>query len=88
LARCARLLKIMDNAVELLNLILAESQPHQTIILSLREAEIIASLGERELGSALSQAILEMGIAAAMEKEGLFSRKVNISDGDAPFSVV
>ena len=77
----------MESAVELLNQILAKSQPHETIRLSLREAGLIATLGERELGRDLSLTVLEMGIVHALEKEGLFSRKVIISDAEGPFGI-
>jgi hypothetical protein len=68
--------------IDLLNSVLAESRPDETILLPLYQAEIIAMLDEQELGS-LCDAIRRRGVVRAFEEEGLFSRKVVISYDDA-----
>ena len=69
----------METALEVLNSVLARSQPHDTVCLTLHEAEMIGGLGEWELGS-LSNAISSVGVVRAMTSEGLFAGKVIISN--------
>jgi hypothetical protein len=71
-------MSIMEKAIKLLNEILAESRPLETISLPLHQANMIGRLGKRELGC-LTQIISSRGIVRALEEEGLFSRKVVIS---------
>lgn len=78
----------IQEPIDLLNSLLADSRPEDTIVLPLHQAEMIAALDERELGS-LCDAIRERGLVRALEEEGLFSRKVVISfDNGATFALV
>ncbi|HWE01765.1 MAG TPA: hypothetical protein VG326_05095 [Tepidisphaeraceae bacterium] len=78
----------MEQPIELLKSILAQSQPHETIRLPLHQALSIATLDERELGP-LSDAIERYGVVRALEDEGLFARQVVICQGQqATFAVV
>jgi hypothetical protein len=68
----------MKYAIDLLNVILDHSNPHDTIRLPMCDALILAGLNERELGP-LSRTIRAIGVVRALEEEGLFSRNVVIS---------
>jgi hypothetical protein len=67
----------MENSIELLSQILAESDPQDTIYLAAHQAELIAALPPREIGS-LWYAISDVGAVEALQREGLFSRSVVI----------
>jgi hypothetical protein len=64
----------MAHPIALLNLILAGSQPHQTIRLPYHQAEQLATLGERELG-ALSGAIAHVGCCGPLNSRDCFPEK-------------
>ncbi len=67
----------MKSALLTLNEILAEYSPDMVVHLSAADAELIATLGPFSLGE-LSKKIEELGACRAIEKHGLFGRRVII----------
>jgi hypothetical protein len=78
----------MSDGLQLLNRILATSQPHHAINLPLQSAHLLAALSPTELGT-LAGAIERDGVVAALETCGLFGRTVRVVDDDrqADFSI-
>jgi hypothetical protein len=69
----------METAIGLLNRVLDGSDPQDAIRMPLRQANLIASLGLRNLGL-LRSAIDCEGVRRAMENYGLFSRQIIIGE--------
>jgi hypothetical protein len=77
----------MEQAIGLLNRILEGSDPQDTVRLPLHQAELIATLSLRELGS-LYRSMSVVGIVQALEHDGLFSRRIVVIANDgADFAV-
>jgi hypothetical protein len=64
-------------AFGLLNRILAASEPDDLIELPQHQAQLLATLGVRELGPLVEQ-IKQLGVAEAFGRHGLFSRRVRV----------
>jgi len=67
----------MTGAIEILNRILDTTAPGEWAVLQAMDASLLGTLSRRELGD-LSDRVCEIGVLQALQKEGLFGRKIAI----------